>query len=469
MEFSSLLVVACLTGVTLVCTPSFSPRVSSASRILFSSSTTPRGVWLGGSRTCKLAVHPPPSFLVPLSSCSKTGEAGAATCSAGAHLHIGPLSVWCCPSRRRFSPLDVLLATSHRSLSRQVNMSWTRVLDPYRPFQNAADAVEDGHGHPPRFPVSIWEATDGAGKKSSSPQRTYPGNALTKKCPSPAGAPEASKIFDGINFHPKLLAEETRVRIIFAPLDELLSDLAPGIIALCRTLSIPPEFLTERLQGVCHSFGTRTDDHGVAAWFHYLCKAVEPGVAARHRWYKSAFFLRKDEHGNVTLVVFGPTPGVRARLERFLAAATAQSWDNIVSEPLVLFDLILDGLFLEIDTTVWRLLNVLAELESVSTQALGRAIETLAIDPETLTLKNSGSSAPRTREASGKIRLTRSTSPNSTAGRSTSSTSARPSTRVSWWSTTAWPTSARRTQHGPTPWEPPSQCRPSSLPTLPSK
>jgi hypothetical protein len=246
-------------------------------------------------------------------------------------------------------------------------MSWTRVLDPYQPFQNAADAVEDGQGLPPRFPVTIWESTDDAGKKRPFPPRTHPGIALTQKYLSPAGTPEASKVFDGIDFHPKLLAEEARVRIIFAPLDELLSDLAPGIIALCRTLSIPPEFLTERLQGVCHSFGTRTDERGVAAWFHYLCKAVEPGLATRHRWYKSAFFLRKDEHGNVTLVVFGPTPGARARLERFLAAATAQSWDDIVSEPLVLFDLILDGLFLEIDTTVWRLLNVFAELESVST------------------------------------------------------------------------------------------------------
>ena len=147
----------------------------------------------------------------------------------------------------------------------------------------------------------------------------------------------------------------------------MLRDLAPGIVALCETLWIPPEFLTERLQGVCHSFGTRTDEHGFAAWFHYLCKAVEPDFAARHRWYKSGFFLRKDKLGDVTLVIFGPTPGVRARVEQFLHAATAQSCDDIVTNPLVLFDLVLDGLFQEVDTTVWSLLGIISKLEFVST------------------------------------------------------------------------------------------------------
>ncbi|KAH6855201.1 hypothetical protein B0I37DRAFT_50372 [Chaetomium sp. MPI-CAGE-AT-0009] len=213
-------------------------------------------------------------------------------------------------------------------------MSWTRVLAPYEPFIRVADAATRGQGLLPRFPITIWEVTD--------------------------AAPAGRKSVNGLDFRPEYLDGKARIRIIFAPLDELLGDLAPGITALCRALSIPPEFLTERLLGVCHSFGTRTDERGFAAWFHYLCKAVEPALAAGHRWYKSAFFLRKDQHGNVSLVLFCPTPGVRERLDQFIEA---RSWHDVEAEPLALFDLILDGLFREVDTTVWKLLDEISGLE----------------------------------------------------------------------------------------------------------
>lgn len=157
------------------------------------------------------------------------------------------------------------------------------------------------------------------------------------------------------------LQESAQLRIIFAPLDEVLRDLAPGIIALCEALFIPQEFLAERLRGVCHSFGTKTDDNGFAVWFHYLCKAIE--LEARHRWYKSAFFLRKDQRGNVTLICFGPTRTVRQRLEQCLQGG---HWTDIQAEPMALFDLVLDGLFAELDQTVWDLVDVIRGLERVS-------------------------------------------------------------------------------------------------------
>jgi len=157
------------------------------------------------------------------------------------------------------------------------------------------------------------------------------------------------------------LQDPAQVRIIFAPVDEILRDLAPGIIALCQALFIPPEFLAERLQGVCHSFGTKTDENGMATWFHYLCKAVE--LEARHRWYKSAFFLRKDVRGNVTLVCFGPSLSVRKRLEQCIQDGY---WTDFQAEPLALFDLVLDGLFLDLDHTVWDLRDVIKGLEEVS-------------------------------------------------------------------------------------------------------
>ncbi|KAM7184950.1 hypothetical protein V8F20_011987 [Naviculisporaceae sp. PSN 640] len=157
---------------------------------------------------------------------------------------------------------------------------------------------------------------------------------------------------------PSSSSTSPQIRIIFAPLDEINRDVEPGITTLCRALSIPHEFLSERLRGVCHSFGSRTDQDGFCVWFHYLCKAVE--LELRHRWYKSAFFLRKDPQGNVTLVCFGATLVVRARLEICLRNGF---WADIATQPLALFDLVLDGLFAGLDKTVWDLLDVIRKLE----------------------------------------------------------------------------------------------------------
>lgn len=233
---------------------------------------------------------------------------------------------------------------------------------------------------------------------------------------------------NGLDFRPEHLDGKARIRIIFTPLDELLGDLAPGITALCTALSIPPEFLTERLRGVCHSFGTRTNEQGFAAWFHYLCKAVEPALAARHRWYKSAFFLRKDQHGNVTLVLFGPTPGVRERLDQFIAA---KSWHDVEAEPLALFDLVLDGLFREIDATVWKLLHEISGLENVSFPSLRnlslcccrcRCRPSRNRNTNYLPNTSSGSSKSQMLEAVHSEQRRRSTLPNCTVGPHISST-----------------------------------------------
>ncbi|KAK4216893.1 hypothetical protein QBC37DRAFT_415982 [Rhypophila decipiens] len=189
-----------------------------------------------------------------------------------------------------------------------------------------------------RFPVTIWEVND---------------NTLQPKLETDVVGELAHHLKP-----PKSPDTAPQVRIIFAPLDEVLRDLEPGITALCRALCIPPEFLSERLRGVCHSFGTRTDQNGYCVWFHYLCKAVE--LELRHRWYKSAFFLRQDRQGNVTLVCFGAAPLVRKRLEQCMQNGY---WTDIQTEPLVLYDLVLDGLFAGLDRTVWDLLDVIRRLE----------------------------------------------------------------------------------------------------------
>jgi len=142
--------------------------------------------------------------------------------------------------------------------------------------------------------------------------------------------------------------------------DHAFEQYSHGIRELCGALAIPPDFLAERLQDVCHSFGTRNDERGFAAWFHYLCKSVRKQI--NYDWHKYGFFLRQDANGDVTLVCFGASDAVRKRLENFLLA---KAWTDVMAEPLALFDLVLAGLFTEVDTTVWNLLDVIKGLEAV--------------------------------------------------------------------------------------------------------
>ncbi|KAL2125249.1 hypothetical protein VTJ04DRAFT_1614 [Mycothermus thermophilus] len=146
--------------------------------------------------------------------------------------------------------------------------------------------------------------------------------------------------------------------------DQSLIRYASGMIDLCQALDIPHDFLNERMRGVCHSFGTRPEGEGYAAWFRYLCRSIDAeGILQHHRWYKSAFYLKKHPAtlgGGITLVMFGPMPAVTRRVE---ACVTSLAWLDVLKEPFVLFDLILDALFKETDLTVLRLLDVVQDLE----------------------------------------------------------------------------------------------------------
>ncbi|KAK3360498.1 hypothetical protein B0T25DRAFT_447036 [Lasiosphaeria hispida] len=233
-------------------------------------------------------------------------------------------------------------------------MSWRRVSGPYKAFEDSVNATTNAFVQgPPPFPSTIWEVS------ADAPNGEYWGAHLQ---------------------HPHLqhLQKNAHLRIIFAPLDDIRPDYAPGILDICNALAIPPEFLSERLHHVCHSFGSRIDDNGFAAWFHFLCKKIEwrksesglpvidGGMAslpgANYKWHRSAFFVRKNRDGDVAMVCFGASGSstVRKRLADFIAAG---SWKHVNSEPLVLFDLVLEALYNDVDETVWKLNDVIGPLE----------------------------------------------------------------------------------------------------------
>ena len=177
----------------------------------------------------------------------------------------------------------------------------------------------------------------------------------------------------------------------FAPLDLALPNTKTQILNLFEILGVPSAFSTERVKSVSHSFGAITDAGGTSTWFHFLCKNVNvsnnprklgvvyhagadlsarqhsngqaPLPQADYSYIRSGFFLRTTTSGT-TLTCFGATPHVRRRLH-LLTSRTASRRD-VVSEPYVLLDIILDGLFHDVDDNVWSMNTVFGAFEHVS-------------------------------------------------------------------------------------------------------
>jgi hypothetical protein len=251
-------------------------------------------------------------------------------------------------------------------------MSWTQVSRPYRRYEDLPWLNdEEAKSTPKSFPVSIWEVT--AGKYCHSPLHILPG-VIKHGCQLfYIEHPNGHQVVDSQEFDPEFVSTPAKLRIITAPLDNSEPDVAPGIIKLCKALQIPGDFLNERVQHVCHSFGTRMEaehdgdasDGGFTSWFHYLCKAVEPQHDISYRWYKAGYFLRKHgvkQGGGVTLVIFGPLPPVEERLQDFM---DKPCWQDVLIEPFALFQLILEGLFLLTDKSVWGMVDIIDKLEHV--------------------------------------------------------------------------------------------------------
>lgn len=162
---------------------------------------------------------------------------------------------------------------------------------------------------------------------------------------------------------------------------------------LFTILAIPDAFTLERVDSVSHSLGTQTDaERGSCLWFHFLCKHVHvvkttptPSImyhagadlTQRNGWFemhrrrpantdfsyvRAGFFLRTEKSGETTLVCFGAPLTVRSRIEKFL---DARAWGDVAVEPYVLLDLVLDGLYREVDENVWNIADVLGPLEHV--------------------------------------------------------------------------------------------------------
>ncbi|OCK88216.1 uncharacterized protein K441DRAFT_682026 [Cenococcum geophilum 1.58] len=189
------------------------------------------------------------------------------------------------------------------------------------------------------------------------------------------------------------------LRIICAPHDVPRPCDVYELHSLFRLFDIPPSFLCERLQSVTHSFGTRRRRNGPHyAWLHFICKIIEieEVEVMLHRprqggirwqltdnfrdWYRPGFILvdgsknpgalslsrsgstrtTVNQPGGVTLICFMAPEGL---MRRFSTLLDHPEWEDVLEDPFILYDIILEELYLILDAMVRTLGKVFNGVE----------------------------------------------------------------------------------------------------------
>ncbi|KAH7392943.1 hypothetical protein BKA66DRAFT_547318 [Pyrenochaeta sp. MPI-SDFR-AT-0127] len=210
------------------------------------------------------------------------------------------------------------------------------------------------------------------------------------------------------------------VRVIFAPQDIPTPDTVEGFGELFEKCRIPSAFIDESVQGVSQSFAAQKDVDGtIYVWFHFLCKDLaisnnkivhiqDPEEAkdnknkkrieaqgqthANFTWLKPGFVLKiRDQRGSspkpnrtrtsssdstltvasaqakVELFCFGAPVTIGDRFRKLMNIA---SCDDLVQNPYVFLEVILEEMYKVIDRTGWAISDVFGTVE---TQTLGMA------------------------------------------------------------------------------------------------
>ncbi|XRM46719.1 hypothetical protein ABZX51_009748 [Aspergillus tubingensis] len=174
------------------------------------------------------------------------------------------------------------------------------------------------------------------------------------------------------------------LRIIFSPLDLPSSATAEGLLWLFDHYDAPSAFLAGRLRSVTHSFGALNSINGYnCSWFHYLCKNItvthdahgnarisdpRPGAPQMQHgdstWIRSGYFMRWAVSSNrgpeVTLLCFEASKSLKERLKDISSSSIPTT---VVRDPYSLFAIIFEELSLQMDNTVWDVMDVFRQIE----------------------------------------------------------------------------------------------------------
>ena len=200
----------------------------------------------------------------------------------------------------------------------------------------------------------------------------------------------------------------------FAPQDVPNPATIDGMCELFEGHRIPSAFIAEGLQGVSQSFSAQKDADASYVWFHFLCKdiAMSDGrivhvqgpedvnscqredrhhaqrqSQANFTWLKPGFVLRirnqpsspslpsrtttsssistlipTSVQPEVELFCFGAPVTLR---DRFRKLKDTASCDDLLQDPYVLLEVILDEMYKVLDRTCWTISDIFGTIETV--------------------------------------------------------------------------------------------------------
>ena len=202
----------------------------------------------------------------------------------------------------------------------------------------------------------------------------------------------------------------------FAPRDTPAPETVDGLARLFEKFEIPSAFIAESLQNTSQSFAAQMDIDGTTyVWFHFLCKTVsiegnrivhqreaaqdsnDPEQAcinaqeqsqANFDWLKPGFVLKvrqpqglprvpsrtKTFSSNETMVAasaessielfcFGAPSSIGDRFRKLKDVAIC---DDLVQDPYVLLEVVLEEMYQVLDQTGWAISRVFGDIEIVS-------------------------------------------------------------------------------------------------------
>jgi hypothetical protein len=213
----------------------------------------------------------------------------------------------------------------------------------------------------------------------------------------------------------------TEVEHRFAPRDVPNSETVDGMCEFFDKHRIPGAFVSESLQGVSQSFSVQKETDTTTVFFHLLVKDVaisggriihvegakqiasdplpQDQSQANFTWLKSGFVLRiRHELNNmpypsrtsssssestlfsasappfVELFCFGAPITLRDRFQKLKSIASS---DDILLDPYVLLEIVLNEMYKLMDQTGWAIANIFGKMESV--RLISKSIRTVAV------------------------------------------------------------------------------------------
>ena len=137
-------------------------------------------------------------------------------------------------------------------------------------------------------------------------------------------------------------------------------------------------------------------------WLHSLCKNIDLERDSRNRpriydlgmgskqysqgnysWLRSGFFMRQENApvkspstSSVTLIIFSAS----SRLQGvFAGLADHHAWQDVLEDPFSLFSIVLEDLSLEVEGSVYKVLDVLRYIEGVCHHSSSKSTRKLAM------------------------------------------------------------------------------------------